>query len=340
MKLAVSCGDLNGIGLECFFKALLNYHFNEISFHLFCNIETLKSYISQLEIFKNLIEIKDNSIIINNNLIKIISFGNEFPVRFGRTTFEAGLHAIESIELATRNVISKEYDAILTLPISKESCRLAGLKFNGHTEFIASMCQVKQPLMILFYNNLRVALQTIHVPIKDVPNLIIKNKIVEKLEIFYKSLSLDFAVNPKIAVLGLNPHSGENGLIGNEEILEIIPSINELSNKGYDIYGPFAADGFFASNSYNKYSGIFAMYHDQGLIPLKFYSKGEAVNFTAGLPIIRTSPDHGTAFDISGLGIARYESTLNAIIAAKEIYFNRLSYESNRKQIINEQSEK
>jgi len=129
----------------------------------------------------------------------------------------------------------------------------------------------------------------------------------------------------------LNPHSGENGLIGNEEILEIAPAINELSYKGYNIDGPFAADGFFASQSYKKYSGIFAMYHDQGLIPLKFYSKGEAGNFTAGLPIIRTSPDHGTAFDIAGLGIAHYNSTLNAIIAAKEIFFNRLNYEFNRK---------
>lgn len=331
MKLAISCGDVNGIGLESLIKALLNNYFKDITFYLFCNISTLKSYISQLEIFKNLIEINGNSLIINNNIIKIISFGNEFSVQFGRITLEAGLHAIQSIELATKKVISKDYDAILTLPISKESCRLAGLEFNGHTEFVSSMCHVKEPLMILFYKNLRVALQTIHEPLKNVPNLIERNKIIEKLEIFYKSLSLDFAVVPKIAVLGLNPHSGENGLIGNEEILEIIPAINDLSNKGYDINGPFPADGFFASQSYKNYSGIFAMYHDQGLIPLKFYSKGEAVNFTAGLPIIRTSPDHGTAFDIAGLGIARYESTLNSIIAAKEIFLNRLNYESNRK---------
>ena len=319
MIIGVSSGDLNGIGLECFVKSLQIIDNFDIQFKLYINKDNLEQYLSKC---KNtpVYRIYDNVLMINNYKIEIENIGENFDIEFGATDQFAGNEAYQSIIKCTQDCIDKKTDAMLTLPISKESCYLAGMGFPGHTELIADMCGIDNPLMILFYKKFRTALQTVHIPIRSVPDRIKKENIIEKVKQFAHSISFDFNEIPKIAVLGLNPHAGENGNIGYEEKDEIIPAIKELNKLGIMVQGPFPADGFFAHSMQNHFSGVLAMYHDQGLIALKQESNGNGVNFTAGLPIIRTSPDHGTGFNIAGLGIANEQSTLEAIIGAKDIY--------------------
>lgn len=329
MKIGVSSGDLNGIGLECFNKALTIFDNTEIQFKLYINSDNLEQYLGKC---KNIPEYKinDNELIINNHKIEIENIGENYEIEFGATDQFAGDNAYQSIIKCTQDCIDKKTDAMLTLPISKESCYLAGMKFPGHTELIADMCGINNPLMILFYKKFRTALQTVHIPIRSVPDRIKKDNIIEKVKQFAHSISFDFNEIPKIAVLGLNPHAGENGNIGYEEKDEIIPAIKELNKQGILVEGPFPADGFFAHSMQNNYSGVLAMYHDQGLVALKQASNGNGVNFTAGLFIIRTSPDHGTGFNIAGLGLANEQSTLEAIIGAIEIYDARKRYKKSR----------
>ena len=322
MKLGISIGDINGIGLECFIKALNSNTFNNIDFSIYGNIAAIDEYIHKAKL-DNISSIENDSIILCNNKVQIIEIPAECSVNFGCCREDAGNFALKSIEQCTQDTINGINDAMLTLPISKESIHLAGSDFPGHTEMIAEMCGAKNPLMVLFYKSFRVALQTIHVPLKNITSMIRKDNIIARIKQFSHSLKFDFGVEPNIAVLGLNPHAGENSHIGNEENDEIIPAIEIVKNWNYNVSGPFPADGFFARHRHLEFNGILAMYHDQGLIPLKMASKGNGVNFTANLPIIRTSPDHGTAFEIAGKNIAEPESTIEAIISANEIFQNR-----------------
>ena len=326
MKIGVSSGDLNGIGLECFVKSMARFDNYEVTFRLYVNKENLNQYLEKCKNIPDYI-ISDDILTIHNHKIEIDNIGESSEIKFGATDQFAGNNAYQSIINCTQDCIDKKTDAMLTLPISKESCYLAGMKFPGHTELIADMCGIKNPLMILYYKKFRTALQTVHIPIRSVPDKIKKENIIEKVKQFAHSISFDFNEIPKIAVLGLNPHAGENGNIGTEENDQIIPAIKELNKQGILVEGPFPADGFFAQSMQDKYSGVLAMYHDQGLIALKQASNGNGVNFTAGLPIIRTSPDHGTGFKIAGQGIANEQSTMEAIMSAKEIYEARKSYE-------------
>lgn len=326
MKIGVSSGDLNGIGLECFAKSMAIFDNYDVNFKLYVNKENLAQYLGKC---KNLPEynFSNDILTINNHNIEIENIGEASEIEFGVIDKFAGNNAYQAIIKCTQDCIDKKTDAMLTLPISKESCYLAGMRFPGHTELIANLCGIKNPLMILYYKKFRTALQTVHIPIRSVPDRIKKDNIIEKVKQFAHSISFDFNEIPKIAVLGLNPHAGENGNIGYEEKDEIIPAIKELNRQGILVEGPFPADGFFAQSMQNNYTGVLAMYHDQGLIALKQASNGNGVNFTAGLPIIRTSPDHGTGFNIAGLGIANEQSTLETIIGAKEIYEARKRYE-------------
>lgn len=327
MKIVISMGDCNGIGLEAFIKAIyFNIEYfekneNKISFELAGNTRTITEYISLLKLNA---KIEANHLIIKNQVCKIVDIAEYSKIEFGVGTLSSGKLAAKSIEYSVDSTIEGKYDTILTLPVSKNALYLAGWQFPGHTEMLAKKCDVKEPLMILFKDNFRVALLTIHLPLSKVPTAITKKRLLIIANQFYHSLIYDFGIcSPKIAVLGLNPHSGENGALGKEELSKIIPALSELRTHNVLLEGPFPADGFFAHNWTDTYDGVIAMYHDQGLIPLKQYSKGTGVNFTAGLPIVRTSPAHGTAFDIAGKGLAKWTSTFDAICSAVNIVNNR-----------------
>ncbi len=324
MKLVVSIGDPNGIGIEIFIKAIKELgdnYLQKIDFYLAGNLTTISDYIYKMGYR---LKFDKQGFYINNKYIKVIDVAESSPIEFGQITLSAGKLSSAAVEYALSETISKTYDAMLTLPVSKESLYKAGWKYPGHTEMLAAGCNVEKPLMILCTRKMRVALATVHIPISEVPTAISIESLIELTSVFNYSLKHDYGIdNPKIALLGLNPHAGENGNIGKEEVNIIEPAIKKLKESDINAEGAFPSDGFFAHGEYKKYDGILAMYHDQGLIPLKMSAKGAGVNVTAGLPIIRTSPDHGTAFAIAGKDIADHRSTLEAIEMAFDFVVNR-----------------
>ena len=242
------------------------------------------------------------------------------PVRIGQITETAGRIAMAGVAQATDMCLEHTVDAMVTAPISKEAIARAGFNVPGHTEFIAARSNTTEFTMMMVAEKLRVGLVTAHVPLAQVPQAITRTAIEGKIRIIGDSLTSDFGVSrPRIAVLGLNPHAGDGGVIGTEERDIIVPAIKEARSGGRMVYGPFPADGFFASRKYELYDAVLAMYHDQGLGPFKVLSFNSGINFTAGLPIVRTSPDHGTAFDIAGTNQASPDSMRNAIYAAIDI---------------------
>jgi 4-hydroxythreonine-4-phosphate dehydrogenase len=298
---------------------------NELT--LIGNIETITDYLSKLHFD---FQITNNLLIIENSTLRIINIKNYGEVNFGKIDAKSGKAAFDALELAAQLALGKDCDALVTLPISKTAMHLAGFNFPGHTEYLAHIDSVENPLMILFNQTMKVALATIHSPISRIPKLIKSEMLTELIIKFNDSLKNDFGYsNPKIAVLGLNPHAGEEGNIGNEEIEIIKPVINSLQNINFQIDGPFSADGFFGQRLYKEFDGIFAMYHDQGLIPMKMTSLNGGVNFTAGLSFVRTSPDHGTGFDIAGMNFADPKSTYQAIIWAEKIANIRNNHNTN-----------
>jgi 4-hydroxythreonine-4-phosphate dehydrogenase len=243
----------------------------------------------------------------------------------GTSTEIAGNAAFVALERAVADLRAGKVDTLVTAPINKHNIQSDTFSFPGHTEYLeASLGDGAKALMILFSDTMRVALVTTHLPIAKVPEAITKDSVLEKLRIFNKSLHSDFAiVAPRIAVLALNPHAGENGLLGSEETNVIIPAIEAAKEEKIFAFGPYAADGFFGSGNFDKFDGILAMYHDQGLAAFKTMSMDQGVNYTAGLPFVRTSPDHGTGYDIAAQGIASPDSMRNAIYAAIDIFRNR-----------------
>ncbi len=324
MKIAITIGDANGIGIEVMLKALSGNKYNsEAEFEFYGSSNVLYQWIKLL---KFPAKIKSNFLEISGLKIRLYGEVSDYVIQPGEISSTAGGLAGLAIESAVSDALDKKIDAIVTLPITKESMYLSGWKFPGHTEMLASQCKVNSPLMILFKDNLRAALVTIHKPLKLVAKHITIDSVFDSIAKFNISLKKDFGISePKIAVLGLNPHAGENGNIGSEEIDVIIPAIIQAKIFGIDCDGPFPADGFFAHKDYKNYDGYLAMYHDQGLIPLKLLAGGGGVNFTAGLPIVRTSPDHGTAYAIAGKGIADEQSTVDAINAAIDIVNSRIN---------------
>ncbi|MBI5324832.1 MAG: 4-hydroxythreonine-4-phosphate dehydrogenase PdxA [Ignavibacteriae bacterium] len=325
MRLIITIGDCNGVGLEVLIKAIDKIYKLEsafdFSFGIAGNKSTIKEYCDLAELP---VQFEGSGLWIGNSFCEIVDINTHARVEFGKSTHDAGKLAIESLDKAIDLLIGHHYDALLTLPISKYSMYNAGWMFTGHTEYLAYKCNISNPLMILCSDSIRVALATIHVPFKVVPELINQHHIAEMIESFNYSLLKDFNIlNPKIAILSLNPHAGENATIGTEEVDILMPAIQKSLSKGIYIEGPFASDGFFGFGLYKQFDGILAMYHDQGLIPLKLLSEGSGVNFTAGLPIVRTSPDHGTAYEIAGKNQAEPESTYQAILTAATVVKNR-----------------
>ena len=228
---------------------------------------------------------------------------------------------------AVSDLAGAKVDVLVTAPINKKNIQAQGFDFPGHTEFLTSYSNVDDSLMFMVYNDLRVGVATNHVPLNEVPKHLTKEVILSKLKLMNQSLIRDFSIpKPRIAVLGLNPHAGENGVLGSEESDVIIPAIDLASKEGVLAYGPYASDGLFGSGNFKTFDGVLAMYHDQGLTPFKAMAGGEGVNFTAGLPIVRTSPDHGTAFEIAGKNEASPESFRRAIYLAVDVLRSRRNH--------------
>lgn len=253
------------------------------------------------------------------NLINL-SQNKKIEIQPGKVTEEAGLFAFEALKNVCKDLKEGKIDAVVTAPINKNNIQNKEFQFPGHTEYFTTTFGMKESLMLLVCNNLRVGVATGHVPLNEVSSLITRERIIQKTRILLKSLREDFTIlKPKIALLGFNPHAGEEGLLGNEEQQVIRPAIIDMKKKGALVYGPFPADSFFGTGDYQKFDGVLAMYHDQGLIPFKTLAFEQGVNYTAGLPIVRTSPDHGTAYNIAGKNMANETSLREAIFLACDI---------------------
>ena len=330
IKVGITHGDFNGIGYEVILKTFDDNRILELCTPIVYGSTKIASYYRKgLELQGTQIaQIADASQARRDacNIINVI--GQEAHIEPGASTAEAGQAAFAALERAVADLRSGAIDVLVTAPINKHNIQSDLFKFPGHTEYLeASVGDGARSLMILCSDRLRVALVTTHLPIAKVASEISTEKILEKLEIFNNSLIQDFGiVKPRIAVLALNPHSGENGLLGDEEKNIIIPAIEQATAKKILAFGPYAADGFFGSGLYDRFDGVLAMYHDQGLAPFKTIAMESGVNFTAGLPYVRTSPDHGTGYDIAGQNKASEESMRNAIYAAIDIFRARKAH--------------
>lgn len=326
IRVGISIGDLNGIGPEIIIKA-----FNDPQILVECipiiygSTKTMSYHKKAIndELF-NYQRIEDASNAQAKKVNIVACWKEIVNIELGQATETGGKYAFQSLEAATKDLASGKIDVLVTAPISKETIQKSGFNFPGHTEYLADLSGVDEALMMMVSDNLRVALVTSHIPLMDVGKHISKEKILSKINAFEASLVKDFGIiKPKIAVLGLNPHAGEKGKMGNEEADIITPAIVQLQSEGKLVFGPYPADGFFGSRQYNQFDGVLAMYHDQGLTGFKSIAFNDGVNFTAGLPIVRTSPDHGTAFDIAGKGVADEQSFRSAVYLAMDIYRTR-----------------
>lgn len=332
--IGISCGDLNGIGIELIIKTFSDHRILEqCTPVVYASNKVINFYRKSIpEANFNYQNIKDYNR-INNKQVNIFNcWEEEVIINPGQLTDAAGKYAVLSLQTAVAALKQKQIDGLVTAPIHKKNIQSPDFNFTGHTPYLKNMFEVKDVVMMLCAGNFRVALLTEHVPLNEVAGYVTKEAILSKLNIIHKSLQKDFGIDkPRIAVLGLNPHAGDEGLIGNEEETIIKPAVKEAKNNNMLVTGPFSADAFFARSYHQKYDAVLAMYHDQGLIPFKTLASGEGVNFTAGLPSVRTSPDHGVAFDIAGKGKADPSSFMTAIFECIDIINRRNEYDENRK---------
>lgn len=326
IRVGISIGDVNGIGPEVIMKSLRdNRLLIDCTPVIYGSAKVFSFYRKRLRIndfnyqaVKSAEQAKSRKI----NIVNI--WEDELKFNLGEATKEGGQYAFESLEAATKDLAAGKIDVLVTAPISKEAMGKTGFQFPGHTEYLADMAGQDQALMLMISPTLRVGLVTTHIPIKEVSETITTDLVFDKIKAFESSLKKDFGIQrPKIAVFGLNPHAGESGKMGSEEQETIAPAIQKAKEGGTMAFGPFPADGFFGSTNRSKYDGILAMYHDQGLAAFKALSFDDGVNFTAGLPIVRTSPDHGTAFDIVGKNKASETSMRSAIYLAMDVFRNQ-----------------
>lgn len=330
IRVAITHGDTNGIGYEVILKTFADPAIFELCTPIVYGSPKVAAYHRKaLDLPTNFSIIEKAEDAQNGRLNLLTTFEEEVKVDLGQPSKEAGEAALKALDRAMTDYRAGLYDVLVTAPINKNNIQSDMFHFCGHTEYIEqSVGDGHKALMILMNDNLRVALVTTHLPVKDIAQAITKEKIVEKATIFHQALKRDLRISsPRIAVLSLNPHAGDGGVIGTEEQETIIPAIKELEEGGVYAFGPYAADGFFGSGMYNRFDGVLAMYHDQGLAPFKTLALENGVNFTAGLPIVRTSPDHGTAYDIAGKGVADEQSFRQAIYAAIDIWRNRQNYD-------------
>jgi 4-hydroxythreonine-4-phosphate dehydrogenase len=330
--IGFTCGDLNGIGLELIIKSLSDSRILDFMVPVvFANNKTINFYRKGLPEFNLNFAVLNDLSKLNPKQVNVFNcWEEEVEITPGELTATGGKYALISLEKAVEALKNKTIDGIVTAPIHKKNIQSDAFNFSGHTPYLQHAFGNTENLMLLVAENLRMALVTEHVTVGEIAKHITKDKIKQKLAILNASLQKDFGVDkPRIAVLALNPHAGDEGLIGKEEIEIIKPAIKE-SKQNILVFGPYSADAFFARGAHEKFDGVLAMYHDQGLIPFKSLAFGEGVNFTAGLPIVRTSPDHGTAFDIAGKNKADASSFTASIFECVRIIHARQGYHDMR----------
>ena len=330
IKVAITSGDPNGIGLETIIKVFSDARMlDSITPVIYAHPEVIKIHrkFSHIDEFQyNTINTADEAI---HKKVNLINIWKDFKgqIELGKPDKEAGMFAFKSLEAAVNDLASNKVDVLVTAPINKDTIQSKDFNFPGHTEYLAKFANTDKVLMFLVSDILKVGIVTGHMPLKDVAQNISKDRILEKLYLMNDSLIKDFGKHkPRIAVLGLNPHAGDNGLLGTEEKDIIVPAVREAQDKGLMVYGPYGADGFFGSTAHKNFDAVLAMYHDQGLAPFKALAFDQGVNFTAGLPVVRTSPDHGTGYDIAGKGVADESSMRAAIFTACDVYRKRKDY--------------
>ncbi|MEP6684109.1 MAG: 4-hydroxythreonine-4-phosphate dehydrogenase PdxA [Parafilimonas sp.] len=328
--IGFTCGDLNGIGIELLIKTLSDSRIlDQCAPVIFASNKSINFYRKSLPDINFIYQtIKDFSKINLKQLSVVNCWDEEVAINAGQLTETGGKYARLSLQQAVNALKDGQINGLVTAPLHKKNIQSADFNFTGHTPYLKHAFGLNDVVMLMVASNLRVALVTEHVPVKDIAANISKEVIVSKLRILHESLRRDFGIDkPKIAVLGLNPHAGDEGLVGNEEQTIIKPAVKEVRDKGMLAFGPFSADAFFARAQYQDFDAVLAMYHDQGLIPFKSLAIGEGVNFTAGMPVVRTSPDHGTAFDIAGKGIADASSFTASIFECIDIINRRAEYD-------------
>jgi 4-hydroxythreonine-4-phosphate dehydrogenase len=339
--IGFTCGDINGIGAELILKSLSDNRFLDFCTPVvFASNKVINFYRKSIgDINFSFTSIKD-FYKLNPRQVNIYNcWEEEVIISPGTLNNTGGQYAVKSLQAASGALKDGKIDALVTAPFHKKNVQGANFTYTGHTPFLRDFFGVSDVVMLLTSENLRIGLVTEHIPVKDIAAHITRESILSKLSILNSSLKRDFNIDkPKIAVLALNPHAGDEGLIGTEEEEVIKPAIKEAKQHNMMVVGPFSADAFFARGQYNKFDAVLAMYHDQGLIPFKSLSLGEGVNFTAGLPGIRTSPDHGTAFDIAGKNKADPSSFRAAIFSCIDILNNQKTYEENHKNPVTKMS--
>ncbi|MFN4081214.1 MAG: 4-hydroxythreonine-4-phosphate dehydrogenase PdxA [Saprospiraceae bacterium] len=330
LNIGITCGDINGIGLEVIIKSIgLRQHDAEkFRFILYGSAKALTHHRNLITHESVNFQTAQHPGEAQPNMINVINcWTDNVQINMGSPSGESGKCAMLALERAVQDLRDEKIDALVTAPIHKAAMKLAGFEHIGHTDYLAKVFQIKERLMLLVSDDLRVGVVTEHVPLAQAPQLLNKDLILRKIALMSETLRVDFGIDrPMIAVLGLNPHAGDGGLIGKEDDQIVAPAIRAAKDKGMLAFGPFPADGFFGSGQFAKFHGILAMYHDQGLIPFKTLTFGVGVNYTAGLPVVRTSPDHGVAYDIAGKGQANESSMLKAIYLATDIVRNRQEY--------------
>ena len=323
IRVAITQGDVNGIGYEVILKTFSDPTMLEICTPIIYGSPKIMTYHRKaLDLPVTFTIINNPSEIVDGRINVINCNEEEVKVELGRPSAEAGKAALDALEKAVDDWKKGGYDVLVTAPIDKSTIQSDSFHFNGHTEYLEERIgEGSKALMMFVKDNLRVALVTAHEPVSKVPSLITKELVKEKITLLSRSLKEDFALSsPRIGVLALNPHAGDEGLLGKEEQEVISPAIAEARAEGALCFGPFSPDGFWGSGAYTKFDAIIAMYHDQGLIPFKLLAMDEGVNYTAGLPLVRTSPDHGTAYDITGKNEASEASFRNAIYQAIDVF--------------------
>ncbi len=329
IRAGITIGDFNGIGMEVIIKTYLDNRMLDFCTPVVYGSSKISSF------YRKKLHIKDftfNTITDANqmshkkaNLINL--WDEEIFIEPGIPSKQAGQYAVRSLQKATEDLAHNKIDVLVTAPLNKKYAQSDNFKYPGQTEYLAAYAHEDHPMMMMISDVIKLGLLTTHLPVKDVSSNLTREILNLYLKNFEQTLKRDFTIiKPKIAVLGLNPHAGDNGLLGKEELEIIIPVIKELNKTGMVIMGPYSADGFFGSGIWKNFDSVLAMYHDQGLAPFKALSFENGVNFTAGLPIVRTSPDHGTAYDIAGKNLASEISMRNAIITACRIYKARIEY--------------
>lgn len=326
IRIGITQGDINGVGYEVILKTFANPTMFELCTPIIYGSPKVAAY------HRKAFELPTNFSIVNSasdaqeGRLSIVNCSNdEVKVEFAKADPESGKAALAALEKAVEEYKEGLIDVIVTAPINKHTIQSEEFSFPGHTEYIEEkLGESQKALMILMKGDFRVALVTGHMPVSQIASHITKEAITEKIAIFHESLKRDFGISsPRIAVLSLNPHAGDSGLLGKEEEEIIAPAMQEMIEKGIQCFGPYPADGFMGSDNYTHFDGILAMYHDQGLAPFKALAMDEGVNFTAGLPVVRTSPAHGTAYDIAGKGVATEDSFRQAVYVAIDVYRNR-----------------